>query len=81
MFEDVPVLLQAQDQATARGTMQREPSGPSSMLTVQTDHHAWVVLRLLVEHVLGEPLVSAGEILRQSSVDAGAVAPAFESIS
>ena len=34
-----------------------------------TDHHAWVVLRLLVEHVLGEPLVSGGEVFRHPSVD------------
>ena len=33
------------------------------------DHHAWVVLRLLVEHVLGESLVSGGEVFRHPSVD------------
>ena len=34
-----------------------------------TDHHAWVVLRLLVEKVQGEPLVSGGEVFRHPSVD------------
>ena len=48
------------------GTMKRDPN---THVDNATDHHAWVVLRLLVEHVLGEPLVSGGEVFRHPLVD------------